>query len=130
MEKRRKCQVIRSTENVAKVRSGRLYIIISRLFYYSGGQGCIIHLYYTTCISVPARKFESTGPGRYGEKFLRPNDKVQIFFKTSFKNTDRNKIGHDQPGPRFQPARRFTPIVVVGLFCYQQVILYNFRFLT
>ena len=27
------------------------------------------------------------------------NNKVQIFFKKSLKNTDRNKIGHDRPGP-------------------------------
>ena len=27
------------------------------------------------------------------------NNKVTIFFKKSFKNTDRNKIQHDRPGP-------------------------------
>ena len=27
------------------------------------------------------------------------NNKVQIFFKKSFKNRDRNKIEHDRPGP-------------------------------
>ena len=33
------------------------------------------------------------------------NHKIEIFLKKSFKNTDKNKIGHDRPDPRFQLGR-------------------------
>ena len=50
----------------------------------------------------------------------RVNNKVQIFFQKSFKNTDRNKIEHDRPeisaGPgrtvRPSPARGFTTLLI------------------
>ena len=44
------------------------------------------------------------------------NNKVQIFFKKSFKNTARNKIGHDRPGPAqdFSWAGPLRPKIFAG----------------
>ena len=43
-------------------------------------------------------------------------DDVQIFFKKSFKNTDRNKIEHDRPGPAqdFSWAGPLRPKIFAG----------------
>ena len=85
--------------------------------------------------AVPTQKF--CGPGRFSpifrEYLLRKmlnlkwvNNKFLIFFKTSFKNTDRYEIGNDRLGPRFQLGRAVTAQDFCGPGRYgPRIKLYN-----